>query len=534
MRTGGQLLVACLRALGGRHLFGVPGESYLSILDGLYDHEDMRFINARQEGGAAMMAAAYGKLTGRPGLCCVTRGPGATNASIGIHVASQDSSPMLVLIGQVESSHRGREAFQEIEYERMFAPLAKWVAEVRDADRIPEFVARGWRTACSGRPGPVVLVLPEDVGEARTAVLPCQMVQIPRPAPDPQACAEAHRLLTQATRPVVLLGGSLWDETARAHLRAFLEAWHLPVLVSFRSQDLLEQAHPGYVGDTGVTMTPATAEILRSADTILALGARIDEAAVAGYTLMAAPDPEQTLIHVHPCAETLGKVYNPMLPIQAHPGLFCAAMQAPPAQHTRWRTTARESYARTRARHPKPASTTPLDMEAVMQTLAQRLPEDAILTNGAGNFALWPSQRFPYGSGQRLLAPKSGAMGYGLPAALAAKVVHPERCVVCFTGDGDFQMTLQELGCAQQEGLNPVVLVLNNGTYGTIQMHQERRYPGRPLGTALHNPDFPALARAYGFHSARIQRTEDFAPALDEALASPTGAVLDLALEGVF
>ena len=528
-RNGGQLLVESLVALGARKGFGVPGESYLAVLDALHDTAGrLDFVLCRNEGGAAFMAAAWGKLTRQPGLCFVTRGPGVTNAAIGIHTAMQDSAPMIVFVGQVGTDMRGREAFQEIDYRAVFGTMAKWAVEIDDVSRIPEILGRAWTTALTGRPGPVVIALPEDMLTTLTDTAPLTgPARITEPAPSPEALAEARAMLAAATRPLILMGGCNWTPEGQAVLQAFAEASDIPVVAAFRYQDQFDNFSPCYAGEAGVGMPPHVKALIRDADTILAINIRFGEMTTDGYTLLNVPVPLQKLIHVHGSDREIGKIYQPTLGIQAGPNAFAAALSPVTGDWAAWREGARASWM---ASLDAPAQPSPVDMVAVTAHLREVLPDDAILTNGAGNFTVWPNKFFAYGPQARLLAPQSGAMGYGLPAAIAAKVADPGRTVVCFAGDGDFQMNCQELGTAMQAGAQPIVLILNNGIYGTIRAHQERNYPARVSGTTLQNPDFPAIARAYGFHAERVERTEDFAPAFARALASGTGAVLDLVI----
>ena len=527
MQNGGQLLVQSLVALGATRAFGVPGESYLAVLDALHDTAGkLDFVLCRNEGGAAFMAAAWGKLTGQPGLCMVTRGPGATNASIGIHTAMQDSAPMLVFVGQVGTDMRGREAFQEIDYRAMFGTVAKWAVEIDHVDRIPEILARAWTTALSGRPGPVVIALPEDMLTSLSSAAPLAAPpRLTEPAPTADAIAETLDMLRAAQRPIVLIGGCNWSAEGRHALQTFAETSDIPVIAAFRYQDQFDNFSPVYCGEAGVGMPPNVRTLIRDADTILAINIRFGEMTTDGYTLLDVPVPKQKLIHAHGSDREIGKIYQPVLGIHAGPNAFAAALQPVSGPWADWRTRARAAW---EAGFDLPLQPSPVDMGLVTAHLREVLPPDAILTNGAGNFTVWPNKFYKFGPEARLLAPQSGAMGYGLPAAIAAKVAHPGRTVVCFAGDGDFQMNCQELGTAMQAGAQPIVLILNNGTYGTIRAHQERNYPARVSGTTLENPDFAALARAYGFHAERVARTEDFAPAFARARASGTGAVLDL------
>ena len=530
-RHGGQLLVDCLAAQGVRRVFCIPGESFLAALDGLHD-SGIDLVVARHEGGAAMMAEATGKLTGRPGVAFVTRGPGATNASAGVHVAFQDSTPMVLFVGQVASDQRDREAFQEVDYRAMFGPLAKWVAEVDRADRLAEYVSHAFHVAQTGRPGPVVLALPEDVLSA-----PAEGEAPPRAVLPSGRAAEADlaavlERLEAAERPFAIVGGPGWSAGAAAALGRLAEALRMPVGASFRCQDYLDNRHPCYAGDVGLGINPALAARVREADVILALGTRLGEITTGGYTLLAPPVPRQALIHVHPDPSELGRVYRPALAVAASAGVVAGQLagMARPAGPEReaWRAAARADYEAWQvAPHPPGA----LTMEHVVAHLNAALPEDAIMCNGAGNYSAWLHRYYRYRGWRTQLAPTSGSMGYGLPAAIAAKLEHPAREVVCLAGDGCFQMTGQEMATACERGANAVVLVCDNGMYGTIRMHQERHYPGRVSGSGLRNPDFAALARACGAHGASVERDADFAPALAAARAAGTPALLHLRLD---
>jgi len=530
-RSGGRLIVECLRAQGATTAFCVPGESYLEVLDAAIDR--LRLVVCRHEGGAAFMAEAWGKLTGTPGIAMVTRGPGACNAAIGVHTAMQDSTPMILLVGQVARDQRDREAFQEIDYRRMYGPVAKWVAEIDRADRVPEYIARAWSTALSGRPGPVVLALPEDMLREAAAVAPAPRAPVPVPCPDPAAVATAADLLARAERPLVIVGGSRWTDADCDLLRQVAERWDLPVVCSFRRQDLMHADSPALAGDLGTGPNPDLVARVRRADLILAIGTRLGEIATQGYSLFTPPDIGIPLIHVHADAVELGKVYRPDLAIQAAPGAFLAALgrtgrpAAPPAR-AGWRTDLRRVLEVWRT---PPASDADLDLGAVMVWLRDRLPPDAVVTNDAGNFSGWGHRYLRHGRPGRQLGPTSGAMGYAIPAAVAAGIADPGRVVVAFVGDGGFQMTGQELATAVQAGAAPVILVFNNGMYGTIRMHQESRFPGRVSATDLVNPDFAALARAYGAVGATVTRTSDFAPAFDAALRSGKPAVIELRMD---
>ncbi|WP_420326154.1 thiamine pyrophosphate-binding protein [Mameliella sp.] len=529
-RHGGQLLVDSLVALGATRAFGVPGESYLAVLDGLHDTAGrLDFVNCRNEGGAAFMAAAWGKLTGQPGVCMVTRGPGATNASIGVHTAMQDSSPMIMLVGQIGTDMRGREAFQEVDYRAVYGTMVKWAVEIDNVDRIPEILARAWKTATTGRPGPVVIALPEDMLSSRTEAAPLAgPAEYPEPMPSPQTVQKARAILAEARRPLILYGGCNWTRSGSEALQRFAEGSDIPVVSVFRYQDMFDNFSRCFCGEAGVGMTPGVRKLITEADVILAVNNRFGENSTDAWTLLEVPVPHQRLIHVHGSDLELGKVYQPELGIHCGPNAFAEALAEAPVSGdwADWRSDARATWETGFELDDLPS---PVDMGKVSAHLRDLLPDDAILTNGAGNFAVWPNKFYKFGPDARLLAPQSGAMGYGVPAAIAAKLNDPARTVVCFAGDGDFQMNSQELATAAQYGAQPIILILNNGIYGTIRAHQERHYPTRVSGTDMVvNPDFSALARAYGFHGERVERTEDFAAAFDRALASPSGAVLDL------
>jgi len=531
MRNGGQLLVECLMALGATKSFGVPGESYLAVLDALHDtNERLDYVMCRNEGGAAFMAAAYGKLTRSPGLCFVTRGPGATNASIGVHTAMQDSVPMLLFVGQVGTDMKGREAFQEVDYKAVFGTMAKWAVEIDDVERIPEILSRAWTLAVSGRPGPVVIALPEDMLTSVTEVMPLSgPVEIARSEPSVAAMGRVRAILAEAKRPVILYGGCNWQGEGTAPIQRFAEASDIPVVSVFRYQDQFDNHSPVFCGEAGVGMTPPVKKLLREADVVLAINNRFGENSTDGYTLFDVPQPKQRLIHVHGSDLEIGKVYRPELGIHACPNAFAEALgQLEPIKGdwSGWRAEGRAAY---EGGFDLPELPSPVDMGKVCAYLRDKLPKDMILTNGAGNFTVWPGKFFRYGPEARLLGPQSGAMGYGVPAAIAAKVAYPERTVVCFAGDGDFQMNCPELGTAMQAGAQPIILVLNNGIYGTIRAHQERHYPARVFGTTMElNPDFVTLGKAYGFHAERVESSDDFPAAFERALASVSGALLEL------
>jgi len=532
-KSAASVLVDCLLAQGVTTAFGVPGESYLAVLDALHDVKDrIRLVPNRQEGGAAFMAAAWGKLTGKPGICFVTRGPGAGNAAIGVHAAKQDSAPMILFVGQIGTEMRDREAFQELDYRAVFGTVAKWAVEIDHPDRVPELLARAFAVAQSGRPGPVVVALPEDMLSAETSAVAGPAVQVPMAAPAAEDLAGIARLLERAERPLVLVGGGGWGSAARDGLRRFAEANRLPVVADFRSHDLLSSDSPSYAGDGGLAKTAGVRRLLQEADVILAIGLRFSEILTDGYTLFAIPGMAATLIHAHASDAELNLLQTAALPVHAHPERLMPALAGLRlAGSGRWAERTAAAHADWRVSLATPPQPGALDMGEVVRHLQAVLPDDAILTNGAGNFATWTNKHFAFAANQRLLAPQSGAMGYGLPAAIAAKIAHPERTVVAIAGDGDFQMTLPELGCAMQAGAWPIVLIVNNRSYGTIRMHQERTYPRRVSFTDIENPDFVALAAAYGTHAERVSATADFPAAFARALASPTGGVLELVVD---
>jgi acetolactate synthase-1/2/3 large subunit len=524
-RTGGRLLVAALEAQGSERVFCVPGESYLAVLDALLD-STIAVTVARQEGGAAMMAEAWGKLSGRPGICMVTRGPGATNAAAGVHVAQQDATPMILFVGQIERGMRGRDAFQEVDYRALFGGMAKWAAEIDSADRVPEMVARAFHTAMSGRPGPVVLALPEDMLAEESGAAPAGRIEVSAAAPAPADMARLAAALAEAQRPVMIVGGSRWDAAAAARLAEVAARWKLPVAAAFRRQSLMDNAHPSYAGELAIGASPKLQALVREADLLLLVGDRMSEVPSQGYELLGIPEPAQRLVHVHPGPEEIGRVYSPWLGIPAAPGPFLdalAMLNAPAVLPWAGRTDAAH------AAWGEWATPDGTDlMSRVMVALNATLPREAILTNGAGNYAIW-MQRFRRWPGPGThLGPSSGSMGYGLPAAIAAKLRHPDRPVVCFAGDGCLQMTIQELATAAEAGLAITVIVADNRQYGTIRAHQARHYPGRVSATQLRNPDFAALARACGFAAWTVRDGEDPAPALAAALGAGQPALLHL------
>ena len=544
-RLAGHVLVEALIEQGIDTAFGVPGESYLAVLDGFHEHRDrIRFIACRQEGGAAFMAEAQGKLSGRPGICFVTRGPGATNASIGLHTAFQDSTPMILFIGQVASDQRDREAFQEVDYRQMLGPgtlgFAKWVGEVHDAARLPEYVARAFHTAMQGRPGPVVLVLPEDMLTQRVDAPVLPRVEPALAWPAPGALREVRTMLLAARQPFVIVGGSGWDAGAVAAMQRFAEAWNLPVGCAFRFQDLFDNRHPNYAGDVGIGINPKLAARVREADLILAVGARLGEMTTGGYTLLQAPRPAQKLIHVHAGPEELGRVYAADLMLQS--AMACAARAleglAPPPELS-WKEWTAQAHADYEANH-EPLPVAPMDMAEVVKTIQRLAPEDSVLTNGAGNYSGWLHRYYRYPGmqhgGRTQLAPTSGAMGYGVPAAIAASLLEPDRTVINLAGDGDFLMTGQELATATgyRAGTGKgklIVIVVDNGTYGTIRMHQERDYPGRVSGSDLYNPDFALLAQAHGWLSHALRKTAEFEAAFAAALSADKPTLIHLRLD---
>jgi acetolactate synthase I/II/III large subunit len=524
-RSGARLLVDQLLIQGVNHAFCVPGESYLGVLDALHDAREMiKLVVNRHESGATFMADAYAKLTGQPGVVFVTRGPGACNAAIGIHTAFQDSTPLVVFVGQVGSNFVEREAFQEVDYRRMFGQMTKWVAQIDRADRVPELVARAFQTATSGRPGPVVLALPEDMLAQATEAQDALCHQPVHAAPSDMQIAALRRLMGRSQRPVVILGGTGWTSAACDNFKRFAEANYLPVACAFRRQDLFDNRHPNYIGDVGIGINPKLAQRIRDADLVIAVGARLGEMTTSGYALLDAPLPSQALVHVHAGAEELGRVYQAQLMINAGMQQFASRLSMMmPIEEPPWRESigpARADYEAWQQRPAVYAHAEPrLDLWEVVRILARAVPEDTIITNGAGNFATWAHRFWRYTGLRTQLAPTAGSMGYGVPAAIAAKIAAPERCVVCFAGDGDFQMTGQELGTAVQYGAGVLFLVFNNGMYGTIRMHQEREFPGREHGTRLVNPDFAKLAEAYGAFGASADTTDGFGIALAQALA---------------
>jgi len=534
-RTGGEILVDALRIHGVDTAYCVPGESFLAVLDALYHvRDELKLIVCRQEGGATHMAEAHGKLTGKPGICFVTRGPGATNASIAVHTASQDSTPLILFVGQVARDCIGREAWQEIDYSHMYADMAKWVAQIDDATRIPEMISRAFHIATSGRPGPVVLALPEDMLAQTAIVADSGAYRVTPSAPEPEAMLELKQRLLQAQRPLVVLGGGGWNAAGSRAIGQFASSFHLPVICGFRRQDLMDNQHPCYGGEAGLGMNPKLAERIQQADLIISVGARLGETSTNGYTLLAIPTPVQQLVHVHPDPQELGRVYQATLPITSDVNAFSSAAakidpidgRVVPWQE--WTRQAREDYLATLVPEPMAG---PLNLGEVVRHVAKAVSRNAIITNGAGNYTLWVQRFYEYGQLRTQLAPTSGTMGYGMPAVIAAKIVHPEREAICFAGDGCFLMNGQELATAIQYGLDPIIIVVNNGMYGSIRMHQEKHYPGRVHGTELHNPDFVALAIAYGAHAERVEHTADFPAAFSRARSAKKAALIELCVD---
>jgi acetolactate synthase-1/2/3 large subunit len=531
-KTAARLIAEALVQNGVERIFCVPGESYLALLDALYD-TNIAVTVCRHEGAAAFAAEAWGKLTGHPGIVMVTRGPGATNASAGIHVARQDSTPVIMFVGQVARWMRGREAFQEIDLRATFTPLAKWADEIESADRAPEFVSRAFHVAVSGRPGPVVLGLPEDMLRDETKATNPEPAHLVHTHPGLTQMAHLQKMLWAAERPIVILGGSRWNEASVAGMRRFAERFELPVACSFRRQHLFDNDHPNYIGDVGLGPNPDLIARIKASDLILLVGGRMSENPSQGYTLLGIPEPKQQLVHVHPGAEELGRAYRPTLAINASPAAFVAALESvhPPHRAVPWSDatkTARAAYEAWTRPVKNPGA---VQMSELVLALRERLPDDAIITNGAGNYASWVHRFFRHRRYHTQVAPTSGTMGYGFPAAIAAKLKHPERIVVCFAGDGDFQMTSNELQTAVQYNAAVIVVVVNNGIHGTIRMHQERAYPNRPIATDITSPDFAALAKAHGAHGETVTTTAAFLPAFDRALATGKPALIEVKLD---
>ncbi len=547
-QIGGHLLVECLIEQGVTHAFGVPGESYLAVLDGFHRYQNqIEFVTCRQEGGAAFMADAQGRLTGRPGICFVTRGPGATNASIGVHTAFQDSTPMILFVGDVASDTRDREAFQEVDFCAFFGPstkgMAKRVERIDDARRIPEYVARAFATAMNGRPGPVVLVLPEDMLTHKVSSRPLPKIEAVEAWSDPGSLRTLRQMLLEAERPFVIAGGGGWTVQAAQALQRFAENWQLPVGNAFRFQDTFDNFHALYAGDVGIGINPKLAQRIKDSDLILAIGPRLGEMTTSGYTLLEVPKPRQKLVHIHASAEELNRVYHADLAICATMNaaarsleVLTAPVQVPWAE---WTKQANNDYLantlpQSIAGLPNDSEKGLVNMPEVVAVLQKHLPADAVLTNGAGNFASWVHRYFKHHGLSKgfktQLAPTVGAMGYGVPAGIAAAIIS-NRVAFTIAGDGDFLMNGQELATASQHGAKSIVVLLNNGMYGTIRMHQEREFPTHTLGSHLNNPNFANLAKAYGYEGVRINQTEDFEPALIEALKREQGTLIEIMLD---
>ena len=532
MRHGGKILIDQLEAQGATTAFTVPGESFLAALDGLHDSNRIKTIICRQEGGASMTAEAWGKITGEPGILFVTRGPGAANAMSGLHVARQDSTPMLAFVGMPSLGHEDREAFQEIEIKQLFSSFVKWAGVIRQTERIPEYVSHAAHMARSGRPGPVVLGLPEDMLAADCEIADAKPASIAEAYPSPAAIATLQAKLNEAKRPLMIVGGPGWSVTAQKALEAFADRFDLPIAPAFRYQDYMDNRHHCYVGCAGIGIDAKLGAAVKEADLLIVLGARLGEMTTAGYTLIDIPNPKSFLVHIHPSPDELGSVYRPDLAIAATAKSFTEALAGlkPPAKIA-WgphRAELRAAYEATLKPIALPGA---VKMADVIRTVSEVLPENGIVTNGAGNFAAFVHRYFQYKGYRTCLAPTSGSMGYGMPAAIAAKLAHPTRPVVNVQGDGDFMMTGQELATAAQYGLPIVTIIANNGMYGTIRMHQEREYPDRIVGTTLINPDFAAYARSFGADGYTIEATADFAPAFRQALASSKPSVIELKLD---
>lgn len=529
-RTGGQILIDALINNGSDTIFGVPGESYLEALDAIYDRQNnIRFITCRQEGGAAYMAEAWANATGKPGVCFVTRGPGVTNASIGLHTAFQGSTPMVLLIGQIPRHQMEREAFQEIDYKQMLGPVTKWVAQIDNAERIPEFINRAFAIATNGRPGPVALALPEDMLLDYVEAQDLPPAKIVRSVPAVSDVASVEEMLGEAKRPLLVLGGSNWDEKGRTAIQEFAQRNQIPVATGFRRQDTFDNTHPCYIGNLGFGSFSQLLDYVVSSDLIIAIGSRMADATVRKYTLVKAPKPEQKLVHVLPAPEELGRVLTPDIAICCDANLFAEAInERITVVNPVWAdltTNLAKQHSSSLLLGPQVG---PVDMGKIMEYLREKLPTNAIITNGAGNYADWPNKMFTYRGARTTLAPVSGAMGYSVPAAAAAKLAYPDRVVVSFAGDGDFLMNGQEIATIAQYGVNPIILVINNGSYGTIRMHQEKRHPERVSGTDLKNPDFAALARSFGINGHVVEHTDEFVSLFETALESNIATLIEI------
>ena len=532
LRTGGQILVDCLRLHGVDTVFCVPGESYLATLDAFHDVQDkIDLVVCRQEGGVTNMADAWGKMTGKPGIAFVTRGPGATNASVGIHTAHQDSTPLILFVGQIARDMAEREAFQEVDYRRMFGEMTKWVAQIDSAARIPEMVSRAFHVATSGRPGPVVLALPEDMQTERADTEDGQPYRSAQANPGATDMDKFRDMLASAKKPMVLAGGGGWSAEACADLAAFAEANRLPVATAFRRQDLMDNRHPNFAGVVGLGINPKLKDRLDDTDLLIVLGPQLGEIVTGGYTYFTFPKPKQTMIHISAGVDELGKVYQADLGINAGMAEFCAAAKAMTPVDASWAGEAETAHADYMAFSTPPDMPGDVNYSEIVGWLSDNLPDDAVITNGAGNYTVWVHRFFRYKQYGTQLAPQSGAMGYGVPSGVAAGVRHRDRIVVSFSGDGCFQMNGQEIGTAVQQGVKTIFIVVNNGMYGTIRMHQETHYPKRKSGTDLHNPDFAALARAYGAHGETVTKTADFEAAFDRCRAAEGPSLIELVIE---
>ncbi|MGA0115715.1 MAG: thiamine pyrophosphate-binding protein [Burkholderiales bacterium] len=532
LQTGAQILVDSLITHGSNLAFGVPGESYLSVLDAMHDVEDkFKFVICRQEGGAANMADAYGKLTGEPGLCFVTRGPGASNATVGVHTAFQDSTPLILFIGQIHSRYAERESFQEVDYRRMFGQMAKWVASIDHADRVQEMVSHAYHLATSGRPGPVVLALPEDMQDEEVPLKKAARYQRVAAHPGDADMHKLREMLSKAKKPMVVLGQAGWSKKGCEDFLAFATAYDLPVACSYRAQDMIDNRDRHYVGDVAVGLNPALAKRIGESDLLIAVGSRLGEWTTVNYTLLDIPRPKQPFVHVYPGAEELGRVYQADLLINAGMPEFAAAARKLPPLKPAWSEWTKAARADLEAWQQPVKVPGKVNMSEIVCWLNKRLPPEAILTNGAGNFSLWVHRFYRYGGFRTQLGPTSGAMGYGVPAGVGAKLVHPKRPVLAFAGDGDFMMTGQELATAAQYGAKVIFIVVNNGMYGTIRMHQERHFPARVSGTMLQNPDFAALARAYGLHGETVEATADFEAAFERAWSAKTASLIEVRVD---
>jgi acetolactate synthase-1/2/3 large subunit len=529
MRHGGKILIDQLEIQGVTTVFTVPGESFLAALDGLHDSNQIRTVICRQEGGAAMMAEGWGKMTGEPGVCFVTRGPGAANAMSGLHVAQQDSTPMVLFVGLPGAGHEDREAFQEIETKSLFSSFVKWAAVIRSTERIPEYVSRAFHVAVSGRPGPVVLGLPEDMLSAMAEAKDARRAIKPEPAPSPATMSAFAELLSSARRPLMVVGGPGWSVAVQRKIEEFASRFDLPVAAAFRFQDYIDNSHPCYAGHAGIGIEGKLRAAVADADLLIVLGARLGEMTTSGYTLLDIPNPSQRLVHIYPSSDELGRVFAPVLPITATVATFADALLGlkPPAS-VPWSSRRAQLHEAFQAWNRPIATPGDVKLEEIIRIVSERLPDNGIVTSGAGNYTTFLHRYFKYKGYRTQLSPTSGSMGYGLPAAIAAKLAEPSRAVVAFAGDGCFQMTGLELGTAMQYGLALVVIVANNGMFGTIRMHQEREYPARVVGTTLVNPDFAALAASFGAHGETVRRTEEFAPAFERALAARRPALIEL------